>query len=236
MRIEYFENYNVMSKRAAEIVAGEVNTKNNMVLGLPTGSTPLGMYANLIEMNKKGEVDFSKITTFNLDEYYPFKRDDKNSYYKFMFDNFFGKININKEKINIPDGEAADGDIEAIKYEKKIEVCGGLDLMVLGLGANGHIGFNEPDKILTADTHVAELTKNTIEQNSRFFNSVDEVPKQAITMGIGSIMRAEKILIIITGEAKKAAFKQILEGKVTTENPATLLNLHRDVILLTDLR
>ena len=236
MKVEYFESYDVMSKRAAEIIAGELNKKSDMVLGLPTGSTPLGLYANLIEMNKCGEVDFSKVTTFNLDEYYPFKRDDKNSYYKFMFDNFFGKINIDKDRVNIPNGEADDGDVEAAEYEKKLEDCGGLDLMVLGLGANGHIGFNEPEKFLIADTHIAELTENTREQNKRFFDSIDEVPKKALTMGMGSILKAKKILIIITGEAKKEAFKQILEGKITTENPATFLNLHRDVILLTDLK
>jgi glucosamine-6-phosphate isomerase len=236
MRVEYFDNYESMSKRAAEIVAGEVNKKSDMVLGLPTGSTPLGMYAKLIEMNKCGEVDFSKITTFNLDEYHPFKKDDVNSYYKFMFDNFFGQINITKENVNIPDGEAADGDIEAAEYEKRLEACGGLDLMVLGLGANGHIGFNEPDKFLIADTHLAELTEGTREQNKRFFNSIDEVPIKALTMGMGSIMKAKKILIVITGEAKREAFKQMLNGTVTTENPATFLNLHSDVIVLTDLK
>lgn len=153
-----------------------------------------------------------------------------------MFDNLFGKIDINKDKVNIPNGEAADGDIEAAEYEKKLEACGGLDLMVLGLGANGHIGFNEPDKFLIADTHIAELTENTRDQNKRFFDSIDEVPEKALTMGMGSIMKAKKILIIITGEAKRDAFKKILEGKITTENPATFLNLHRDVIVLTDLK
>jgi len=196
IKTEYFKNYNLMSDRAAEIVAGEIKSKPDLVLGLPTGSTPLGMYAKLIEMYKAGKVDFSKVTTFNLDEYYPIKRNDSHSYYRFMSDNFFGKININPENIHIPDGEACDADLECKNYGKKIETSGGIDLMVLGMGANGHIGFNEPAGFLVPDTHAAVLTDDTKENNRRFFGSIDEVPDRALTMGMGSILKSGKILLL----------------------------------------
>ena len=234
--INYCENYEDMSNQAAEIVAGGLKAKGNMVLGLPTGSTPLGMYAKLIEMNKAGKIDFSKVTTFNLDEYYPIKKDNSQSYYKFMFDNFFGGININPQNVNIPNGEVSDADLESKEYEKKLEAAGGLDLMVLGLGPNGHIGFNEPDDFLVPDTHVAVLTEATKEANKRFFNSIDEVPVKALTMGMGSILKAKKILIIISGESKKEAFKQFLKGEITTQLPVSFLHLHKDVTVLSDIR
>ena len=235
MKIEYFENYDTMSARAAEIVANEIKTKDNFILGLPTGSSPEGMYAKLIELNKSGLVDFSKVTTFNLDEYYPIKRDNSQSYYTFMFDNFFGKININPENINIPNGEAADANLECREYEKKIEQAGGIDLMVIGIGANGHIGFNEPDDFLIPDTHVADLTEETRESNKRFFNSIDEVPANALTMGMGSILKAKKVLMLVSGKSKTEIFKKLLESKIETCHPASFLYLHRDATVLSDI-
>jgi len=235
MEIKYFESYEKMSEKAAEIVAGEISSKENFVLGLPTGSTPLGMYAKLIEMNKAKAADFSKVTTFNLDEYYPINKSDEQSYYKFMFDNFFGSININPGNINIPDGEAPDGDTEGEEYEKKIEKSGGIDLMVLGIGANGHIGFNEPESFLIPDTHIATLTEDTIKANSRFFNSTEEVPVKALTMGMGSILKAKKILMLVSGKNKTEIFRKFLEAKIETRNPSSFLHLHRDVTVLSDI-
>ena len=235
--INYGNTYDEMSNYAAEIVAGEINSKENAVIGFPTGSTPLGMYSSLIQMNKTEKVDFSKITTFNLDEYYPIKRDNSQSYYKFMFDNFFGKININPENINIPNGESDDPELECRKYEQKINQSGGIDLMVIGIGANGHIGFNEPGDFLIPYTHVADLTEETRESNKRFFKSIDEVPAKALTMGMGSIIaKSKKILMLVSGESKKAIFRQFLnDGKINANNPASFLYLHNDVTVLADI-
>ena len=236
MKIEYFDKYDEMSKKAAEIVAEEVKAKPDAVLGLPTGSTPIGMYKNLIEKNKSGEIDLSKITTFNLDEYYPIKKENEQSYYKFMSDNFFGSVNIDKNNINIPNGEAPDAELECINYEKKIEAGGNIDLMVIGLGPNGHIGFNEPGGFLIPDTHIADLTEATKEANKRFFDSIDEVPEKALTMGMGSILKSKKILLIISGESKKAALKEFLAKEITTDLPVSFLHLHPDVTVLSDVK
>ena len=234
--INYLDNYEELSRQAAQIVAAELAKKPDLVLGLPTGSTPIGMYKNLIAMNKNGEIDFSQVRTFNLDEYYPIKRDSEQSYYKFMFDNFFDAVNINRENINIPDGEAADAESECASYEQKIGKAGGIDLMILGIGANGHIGFNEPGAALVPHTHVASLTEDTINANARFFASRDEVPKTALTMGMGSIIaRSKKILLLVSGAAKEQVFKQFLyDMKITTDNPSTFLYLHSDVVVLSD--
>ena len=235
MKIQYFEDYAKMSQSAAEIVAKEMAAELR-VLGLPTGETPLGMYANLIEMNKAGKLDFSKVTTFNLDEYYPIKKDNPQSYHKFMFDKFFCGINIADKNANIPEGEALDADAECKNYEKKIEAAGGIDLMVIGVGANGHIGFNEPGDCLLPDTHVAELSENTREHNKRFFGSIDEVPKKALTMGMGSIMKAKKILLLVSGESKREVFAKFLTGEITTKVPVSFLHLHKDVTVLADVK
>ena len=238
ININYLKNYEELSLQAADIVAAELIKKPDLVLGLPTGSTPVGMYKNLIEQNKNGRIDFSKTHTFNLDEYYPIKRADKQSYYRFMFDNFFDFININPQNINIPDGEAPNADSECLHYEQKINHAGGIDLMVLGLGANGHIGFNEPGEFLVPFTHVASLSEDTVKANARFFNSEAEVPKTALTMGIGSIIaKSRKILLLVSGEAKTQAFKHFLyDNKVSAKNPATLLYLHGDVTVLSDIQ
>lgn len=238
IEIKYFESYEELSKQAAKMVAEAITKKPEFVLGLPTGSTPLGMYKNLIELHKSGEVDFSNVRTFNLDEYYPIKHSDEQSYYKFMFDNFFGSINVKPENIHIPNGETNDPVTECAEYDAKIDSAGGIDLMVLGIGANGHIGFNEPDASLIPDTHIAELTENTIQANARFFNSADEVPKKALTMGVGSIIaKSKKIVLLVSGESKTQIFKQFLsDNKISTENPATLLYLHNDVTIFSDIK
>jgi len=237
-KINYVENYGELSEQAARIVKAQLAEKPDAVLGLPTGSTPEGMYKKLIEMNKSGEIDFSQVRTFNLDEYYPLKRDSEQSYYKFMFDKLFNYININKANINIPDGEAADAGLECAEYDKKIIGAGGIDLMILGIGANGHIGFNEPGDSLIPGTHVASLTEDTIKANARFFSSADEVPKKALSMGMSSIIaNSRKILLLVSGESKAQVYRQLInEKKISTANPASLLYLHGDLIILSDIK
>ena len=237
MILNYCGNYEEMSDMAADFAAAEINSKPDFVLGLPTGSTPLGMYSKLIEKNKAGKIDFSRVKTFNLDEYYPIKRDNGQSYYKFMSDNFFGHININPENINIPNGEAADPAAECRSYDQKIDLAGGIGLMVLGIGQNGHIGFNEPGDFLIPQTHAAVLTEQTRQANKRFFDSIDEVPVKALTMGMGSILaKSGKILLLVSGNSKAAAFRQFLDGKITAQNPATFLYMHKDVTVICDIR
>ena len=235
MNVKYFKDYDAMSKFAAEFVAERIKSKPSFVLGLPTGSSPLGMYSALIDMNKKGEVDFKNVTTFNLDEYYPIKQTHEQSYYRFMHDNFFDHININKDKINIPDGSAEDAAAECSGYEKKIEAAGGIDLMVLGIGENGHIGFNEPGENLSSVTFHVGLTENTREVNKRFFDSIDDVPKFALSMGMGTILKCREILMLVKGENKKEAFLGMLKPEVTAQNPASFLNLHNSVTVITDM-
>ena len=194
MRIIIEKNYENMSKKAALIVASQVLLKPNSVLGLATGSTPLGMYRELIEMYKRKELDFSEVRTFNLDEYYQLPPDNPQSYYFFMYNNFFNHININSENIYLPKGLSQNVERECKEYETAIKKAGGIDLQVLGIGENGHIGFNEPGESLQVQTRLINLTQETINVNSRFFDSKDEVPRQAITMGIGSILKARRIL------------------------------------------
>lgn len=236
MNVKYFENYEDMSKFAAQFVAERINSKPDFILGLPTGSTPLGMYSALIDMNKAGGVDFKNVTTFNLDEYFPIKRTHEQSYYRFMHDNFFDHININKDKINILNGEVPDCDAECKSYEDKINAAGGIDLMVLGIGENGHIGFNEPGNMLSSVTFNVTLTDNTRENNKRFFDSIDDVPKYALSMGMGTILKCREILMIVKGENKKEAFISMLKPAVTTQNPSSFLNLHSAVTVITDLK
>jgi glucosamine-6-phosphate deaminase len=223
-----------MSVYAAGELRAAVIEKPNLVLGLPTGSTPLGLYKNLVNMYQEGKIDFSGVQTFNLDEYYPIKRSDPQSYYYFMNENLFSHINIEKENIHIPDGSAADTEKEAESYEKMIEAAGGIDIQVLGSGVNGHIGFNEPAGRLSVNTHRVELTENTIEVNSRFFEDISQVPRHALTMGVGTIFRARRILILINGENKAEILKEMFGGTITTDVPATLLALHPDTTVITD--
>lgn len=233
MNIILYKTYEEISKHTADIIKSQLKNKPDSVLGFPTGSTPIGTYHELICMYNNGEIDFSKVTSFNLDEYYPIKKDDPHSYHYFMHENLFNHINIDKERINIPNGEAVDAEDECNKYEEKIAAAGGIDLQLLGIGRNGHIGFNEPDTHLLAKTHKTELTEDTKDANSRFFES-GEVIEHALTMGISTILRAKKIVIIATGKSKHNAVRELLSDKITTDNPATLLKVHPDVTLICD--
>jgi glucosamine-6-phosphate deaminase len=227
-------NYDEMSMAAATLVAEQLTRKPNSVLGLPTGSTPLGTYKRLRELCAEGEVDFSGVTTFNLDEYYPIKRSNSQSYYYFMYENLFKHVNILPENVNIPNGECADPAKECAAYDAKIAALGGIDLQLLGIGGNGHIGFNEPSDSLPLATNRVDLTPETIEANSRFFASADEVPKQALTTGMGGIFGAKRILLLINGVSKAQAVKDLFSGVVSAKFPASLLHLHGDVTVLLD--
>ena len=234
MKILVFENYAEMSRAAANIMADVVKSKPDGVLGLATGSTPVGMYNCLADMCKSGELDFSNIKTVNLDEYYPISPDNRQSYRYFMNENLFSKININIDNTNVPAGNAEDPDLECQRYEKLIDSLGGIDIQVLGIGQNGHIGFNEPEEKLYADTHVTGLTESTMQANARFFSEDEVMPNKALTMGMGSIFKAEKILVLANGKAKRDAVRKLVSGRITTSCPVTLLNLHKDVTLICD--
>lgn len=234
MRLILCENYEEMSKQAAKLVASQITLKPDSILGLATGSTPIGLYDNLIKMNKNGEIDFSEITSFNLDEYYPIKRDNDQSYYYFMNEHLFSKVNINKENTHIPNGEAEDPVAECKAYEKQINASGGVDLQILGIGQNGHIGFNEPSAQLFSETHLTGLTRSTIEANSRFFKSADDVPKHALTMGISTILKSKKIILLASGASKSRVVNALLNEDIDTSIPATMLKVHRDVVLICD--
>lgn len=234
MNIIFARDYDELSRLAAAKVADTMRSKPGAVLGLPTGSTPLGMYRELISMYKEGKLSFKDVTTFNLDEYEGIPKEDENSYYRFMRDNFFSHIDIDKERTNIPDGMSCDVEEECRDYERRIEKAGGIDLMVLGIGNNGHIGFNEPASYYAGITHRVKLHQNTIEANARFFGSVEKVPKYAVTMGIKSIMQCCSIMILASGKAKADAIKKALEGPITPELPASVLQLHRDLTVIVD--
>ena len=234
MKIIKVDNYSEMSRKAANILASQITLKSNSVLGLATGDTPLGMYKELVNLYKKKELDFSEVKTFNLDEYYGLSIKNSQSYYYFMMNNLFNHINILPENINIPNGNTENIDKECIIYENKITEAGGIDIQVLGIGVNGHIGFNEPDVNFEAKTHLVTLDKMTIESNSRFFNNKNEVPTKAISMGIGTIMSAKKILLLAGGESKADIIARAVSGKITPEVPASILQLHQDVTIIVD--
>jgi len=234
MRIITCENYDEMSKAAAKMVAEQISAKPNSVLGLATGSTPEGMYAELARMHQNGELDFSNVTTFNLDEYYPIDRQNDQSYYYFMNKHLYGKVNLKSENVHIPNGGASDVEAECVNYDKKIDDAGGIDLQILGIGGNGHIAFNEPEEELIAGTHVVELTEDTIKANARFFESESDVPRHALTSGMATIMKARQIILMISGKSKTAPLKKLLSGKITTACPATMLNMHANVVVIAD--
>ena len=234
MKIIVCENYAEISARAAELIADLVKEKPNCVLGLATGSTPVGMYKELIVKNEAGEISFKDVTTYNLDEYYPIEPTHEQSYRYFMNVNLFDHIDIDKSKTFVPNGLTQNPEEEGAAYDAAIEAAGGVDLQVLGIGQNGHIAFNEPDDALIAGTHITSLTDDTIEANSRFFASKADVPTRAFTMGIGSIMKAKKIILLANGANKHAAIAQMLDDKITTQCPATILKAHADVYLFCD--
>lgn len=234
MNVLIYESEEQIGIAAGNYMCGQVLQKPNSILGLATGSTPLKPYSQMIELYKKGVVDFSKVTTFNLDEYVNLDVNDKNSYHNFMHENLFDHINIPEENINFLDGNAEDPEEECRRYEEKIKAAGGIDIQLLGIGSNGHIAFNEPADCFQRWSHVVTLKESTVKDNSRFFKSIDEVPTQAVTMGIGSIMQAKKILIIAIGENKAKAIKQLIDGNVTPMCPASVLQFHTDVTLMLD--
>lgn len=234
MKLIVAKNYEEMSKLAAEFMAEEVKKKPEIILGLATGGTPVGMYKELIRMCDNKEVDFSKATTVNLDEYIGLSGEHNQSYRYFMNSNLFNHINIDKAKTFVPNGQALNVEAECKSYDARIRELGGIDLQLLGLGSNGHVAFNEPDTFLTVGSHETKLTQSTIEANARFFDSMDEVPKTAITMGLGGIMQAKKILVIANGEGKADVVEKLMNGKITTEVPASMLQMHRDVTIIVD--
>ncbi len=234
MKIIAAENYYQMSRMAANIISAQVIMKPNCVLGLATGSTPIGTYEQLIRWYEKGDLDFSQVTTINLDEYKGLSPENDQSYRYFMNTNFFNSININKEHTYVPDGLEADSAKACADYNKIITDCGGIDLQLLGLGLNGHIGFNEPGAAFEKETHCVDLSESTIRANSRFFASMDEVPKQAYTMGIKTIMQAKKIVIVVNGANKAQIVKDAFFGPITPKVPASVLQLHNDVTLVGD--
>lgn len=234
MRIYRETDYRAMSCRGANIVAAQILLCPGSVLGLATGSTPVGMYQELAEKNRAGKIDFSKVQTVNLDEYVGLAPDHEQSYRYFMDRNLFDHININPDTTHVPNGLAADLAEECRRYDRLIEDLGGVDLQVLGMGRNGHIGFNEPGDIFHRGTHVADLTDSTIDANARFFDSRDQVPRQALSMGIHNIFQARRILLLVSGKEKADAVAAAFHGPITPKVPASILQLHSDVILVGD--
>ncbi|KAI3350228.1 glucosamine-6-phosphate deaminase [Clostridium botulinum] len=234
MKILVCENYDKLSEKAAQIIMSQITLKSNSILGLATGSTPIGMYKKLVEMYENKMIDFSDVKTFNLDEYQNLPISNDQSYHYFMDDNLFNYINVKRENIHIPNGMANDIENECIEYDNLIKEAGGIDIQVLGIGNNAHIGFNEPTVSFEKKTYVVELEESTKIANARFFNSLDEVPSKAITMGIGSIFESKKIMLLATGENKAKAIYDTIYGKVTPEVPASILQFHYDVIVILD--
>lgn len=234
MNILVFENEEQISKASGALIGAQVINNPKCVLGLATGSTALTPYKTLIRMYERKAVSFKDVTTFNLDEYCKLDPKDKNSYRSFMNDNLFSHIDINTDNTHFLDGNAEDIEAECDNYEKMIENAGGIDIQLLGIGSNGHIAFNEPADDFPAKSHIVALKESTIKDNARFFNSIDEVPTHALTMGIGSIMKAKKIIIIAIGENKAQAVHDMVKGKITPQCPASVLNLHNDVTVMVD--
>lgn len=234
MKIYLEKDYEAMSRRAAHIIAAEVYRNPACVLGLATGSTPVGTYRNLIEWNRQGDLSFKDVRTVNLDEYKGLAPTHDQSYRYFMQTNLFDHINIDPANTNVPDGMAEDPEAACAAYDNIIRSMGGVDIQVLGMGHNGHIAFNEPADHFPIGTHVVELQESTIQANARFFAGADEVPRKAMTMGIGSIMAAKEILVVVNGEAKADIVKAAFTGPVTPMVPASILQLHPNVIVVGD--
>ena len=234
MKIIRAKDYKDMSRKAANIISAQVIMKPNCVLGLATGGTPVGAYAQLVDWYNKGDLDFSEVTTVNLDEYRGLPKEHPESYWSFMHKNLFDKVNIRPEAIHLPDGTNPDAADACKKYNEIIHSVGGIDLQLLGLGPNGHIGFNEPGEAFEKETHCVALTESTIEANSRFFENRDDVPRYAYSMGIKSIMQAKKILVVVSGEGKADIVSRAFFGPVTPEVPASILQMHPDVTVVCD--
>lgn len=234
MEIIVVKNYQEMSSCAAKYFAKVISDKPDCVLGLATGDTPIGMYDCLAEEYRQGKLDFSRVRSVNLDEYYPITPDNNQSYRYFMNEKLFDRVNIRKDATMVPDGTAKDAESACRAYENAIDALGGIDIQVLGIGRNGHIGFNEPAKELIPFTHLTELTESTIEANARFFEDETQVPRHALTMGIQSVFKARKIILLASGANKAEAVCVMLKGNISTNCPASLLCLHPDVTLICD--
>jgi len=234
MKIIHAKNYNDLSRKAANIISAQVIMKQNCVLGLATGSTPVGIYRQLIDWYNKGDLDFTNVVSINLDEYVGLPVNSPQSYHYFMHDTFFNHININPENIHLLDGMNPDAVYECRRYDQMINENGGIDLQLLGIGLDGHIGFNEPGAAFDLETHCVRLTESTIEANKRFFKKQEDVPRLAYTMGIKSIMQARKILLVVNGENKADILRKAFLGPVTPEVPASILQLHNSVTLVAD--
>ena len=233
MEIRVFENAEEIAVAAAELYKELLNEKPDAVLGLATGATPVPTYGKLIEMYNNGEISFKDVTTFNLDEYCDLDVNDKNSYYTFMHENLFNSVDIKEENVNFLNGNAPDCEAESKRYAEAIKAAGGIDLQLLGIGTNGHIAFNEPADEFTDEAFKVTLTQSTINSNQKYFGDVP-MPRYAMTMGIGSIMRSKKILLIATGEAKADAIKKLASGEVTPQVPCSILNTHENAIIMVD--
>ena len=234
MKIIKTADYNEMSRKAANLIGAQVIMKPNCILGLATGSSPIGTYKELIKRCEEGDLDFSQVQSVNLDEYKGLSRDNDQSYYYFMNHNLFDHINIDKANTHVPNGMESDAEKECANYEELIKSLGGIDLQLLGLGHNGHIGFNEPAEEFDKVTHCVDLQESTIEANKRFFASADDVPRQAYTMGIGTIMSAKKIVVVVSGEDKADIVKRAFSGPITPSVPASILQMHPDVTVICD--
>jgi len=226
------KTYEELSRKAANIIAAQIIQKPECVLGLATGSTPLGAYGELVKKYENGDLDFSTVTSVNLDEYAGLDGSNDQSYRYFMDTNLFNKVNIDKAKTHVPNGCAEDLEAEGARYDALIQELGGIDLQLLGIGLDGHIGFNEPDNCFTKETHEVELDPSTIEANARFFASIEDVPTSAITMGMQAIMQAKKVLLIANGAGKKEIVEKSFFGPITPEVPASILQLHPDVTVI----
>lgn len=232
MKFISVKTYKELSEKAADLIAAQILVKPNCVLGLATGSSPIGIYKRLIEDNKNGKLDFSTVTSVNLDEYVGLDGTNDQSYRYFMNTNLFDHVNIDKSKTFVPNGCAADLKAEGEAYDNMIKDLGGIDLQLLGIGLDGHIGFNEPDETFTAATHEVKLDESTIKANARFFKNEDEVPKTAITMGMMSIMQAKKVLLVANGAAKKDIVQKSFFGPIDPKVPASILQLHPDTTVI----
>lgn len=234
MKVYISKNYNDMSRKAANIISAQIIMKPNCTLGLATGSSPIGTYQQLVKWYEKGDLDFAEVSTINLDEYKGLDVSNPQSYHYFMNQHLFSKVNINPINIHIPNGKNLDAIAECTSYEKTLCSLGGVDLQLLGLGHNGHIGFNEPGAEFAKGTHCVALTESTIEANKRFFSSIEEVPRYAYTMGIKTILQAKRILVIVSGRDKAEIVEKAFFGPVTPDVPASILQMHNNVTLVCD--
>ncbi len=234
MQIHVLKDAAKIGEAAALMFAAQILKKPDCVLGFATGSTPLPTYRELIKLHERSILDFAKVRTFNLDEYVGLDRSHEQSYYRFMFDNLFSKLNINPDNVSVPSPVSADLNDDCEAYDAAIDAAGGIDLQILGIGHNGHIAFNEPDGVFSAGTHIVELTESTIEANKRFFESADDVPRKAMSMGIGSIMKAREIVLIATGAEKAPAVKAMIKGAADPKCPASVLQYHKRVTVFLD--